>query len=457
MRHNETSGRTRNGRNVGDDRQDSGPPGPSELAKGVFVGREQELDRLRVTLDAALLGRTCMVLLSGEPGIGKTSVAMKAASDAQLRGARVLSGHCYNWEGAPAYWPWVQIIRSYVHLSDAKRLRSDLGRGAADIVRVVPELRDRLQDLPELPRMDGNRARFQLFESIAGFLHNATRHQPLILVLEDLHWADAPSLALLQFVAHEIVDAPLLIIATYRDVEVGRHHPLSATLAELARVHHTRRFVLQGLSDADISRLITLLTGHDADARLVDALQRETGGNPFFVGEVVRLLASENRPDQSSDWAALKLSIPQTVRDVIDRRLDRLSAACKDVLASASVIGREFSLPILTSVMELPTHTVMEALEEALRARLIIEDTRAHRYGFTHALVQDTLYVHVSARRRLRLHAAVGEVVTPKHPERGQHNDLEQDDAQVNRLQQRSHGGEPAYKNGTDAVMSSRQ
>ncbi len=391
------------------------PSPPARPVARVFVGRKEELDQLRLALDAALARRTTVILLFGEPGIGKTSLAEEVAADARGRGARVLWGHCYDWEGAPPYCPWVQAIRTYVHQCDADRLRSELGSGAADIAQIIPELGDRLPGLPELPRMDANRARFQLFERIVRLLQNATRHQPLVVVLEDLHWADAPSLLLLQFVTREITDAPLLIIGTYRDVEVGRDHPLSASLAELARHRHTRRFLLQGLSNADVARLMTLLTGIEPDKGLVDAVQRETDGNPFFVGEVVRLLVAEKGLDRSRNRPSLSASIPQTVRDVIGRRLDRLSPRCNDVLSVGSVIGREFTLPLLASAIELPSRVVLEALEEAVIARLITEDTVAHRYRFTHALVQETLYADVSASRRLRLHAAVGRALERMH------------------------------------------
>lgn len=385
------------------------------LATGVFVGREQELGRLRAAFDAARTGQAGVVLLAGEPGIGKTTLAEETATYAQLLDAQALWGRCYEWAGAPAYWPWVQIIRAYTQACEPQRLRAELGGGAADIAQLVPELRDRLPDLPALARMGGEQARFRLFDGIATLLRNATAHQPLLLVLDDLHWADPPSLLLMQFVARELEQARLLIIGTYRDVEVGRRHPLSATLAELARGHRTLRLALQGISAADIERFIVLSTGHEPGPALVDTVQRETEGNPFFVSEVLRLLVTEGRLGRMPGASSLSHGIPESVRDVVGRRLDRLSPACNDALADAAVIGREFTLAILERVNELAPEVLLDALEEAARARLIQVEGIGQRYRFTHALVQETLYAEVSAGRRLRQHAAVGRALEQVH------------------------------------------
>ncbi len=385
------------------------------LAGGVFVGRERELRLLRAACDAAFTGQAGVVMLAGEPGIGKTRLAEETATYARRHGAQVLWGHCYEWEGASAFWPWVQIIRGYAHERDLQQVRSDLGSGAADIAQVVSEVRERFPELPSLPRMEVEEARFRLFESVATFLRNAAARQPLLLVLDDLHWAETPSLKLLQVVADDLDRTRLLIVGTYRDVEIGRRHPLTKTLTALERGHRMLRIPLRGLTSTDTARFIALSAGIEPEQALVEAVQRETEGNPFFVGEVVRLLVAEGRlgrPWGSGPW---RFSLPQSVRGAVGQRLDRLSATCNEVLAAASVVGNEFALPVLARVGDWEPDAVLDALGEAIDAKLIHEDEETGRYRFVHALVQETLYAELTAARRLRLHARIGQALEQLH------------------------------------------
>ncbi len=201
-----------------------------------FVGRGPVLDRLDAALEDALAGRGRIVLLAGEAGIGKTRTAEEFAAAASSRGVPVHAAWCREEKGAPPYWPWVQILRGLVDGQDAGALRSELGAGAARIAQIVPEIRERLPDLPEVPaEADPEEARFLLFDAVAGFLTRASAHQARILVVDDLHWAGASSLQLLEFLAHEIGAARILLLGTYRDIEVDRDHPLAGRLAELAR------------------------------------------------------------------------------------------------------------------------------------------------------------------------------------------------------------------------------
>ena len=192
-----------------------------------FVGREGELAALSADLEGAVAGRGGVVVLAGEPGIGKTRLAEELAAAAAARGALVLWGRCWEGEGAPAFWPWAQVVRAYVERSDPAVLRQEMGAGAADIAQVVPAVRECLRDLPEPLPVEPEAARFRLFDSLAGFLRAAAARRPLLLVLDDLHWADAPSLALLRFVGRELEDAGLLVVGIYRHLEVERGHPLA--------------------------------------------------------------------------------------------------------------------------------------------------------------------------------------------------------------------------------------
>ena len=386
------------------------------LASGVFVGREQQLEQLRHGVDEALSGRGGVLLLVGEPGIGKTRTSEELVTYARMRGAQALWGRCYEGEGAPAYWPWMEIIRSYVHEREPKTLLSEMGSGAADIAEVVSDVRERLPGLPSPPALQPDEARFRLFDSITTFLKNASQQAPIVLVLDDLHWADRPSLLLLQFLARDIEGARILVLGTYRDVEVGRHHPLEETLAELARAQKGERVLLRGLGEDDVARFLELSSGHTPPPPMVDAVYRETEGNPFFVHEVVRLLQADGRLDHPEEVASWSVEIPQGVRQVVGRRLSALSEECNRVLTVASIIGREFELRVLAPVAEIGEDALLELLEEAEDARVISEAGSAPgRYRFSHALVRETLYDEVRTTRRVRLHQRIADVLEQRY------------------------------------------
>jgi class 3 adenylate cyclase len=386
------------------------------LAGGVFVGREKEMDELRAGLEDALSGRGRLLMLVGEPGIGKTRTAEELATYASLRNTQVLWGRCYEGEGAPAYWPWVQLIRSYVHDREPQALMSEMGPGAADIAQVVSEVRERLPGLPTPPALEPEQARFRLFDSITTFLRNAGNRQPIVLVLDDLHWADKPSLLLLQFLARELRGARLMVLGNYRDVELRRQHPLAQTLGELARQQLSQRILLRGLTGRDVARFIEITAGISPPQALVDAVYKETEGNPFFVNEIVRLLVADGRLERPEEVKSWSITIPQGVREVVGRRLDHLSEACNRVLTTASVVGREFGLDALERLSDLSGDRLLEVLDEAVGARVVNEVPRAvGRYGFTHALIRETLYEELGTTRRVRLHRQIGEVLEALH------------------------------------------
>jgi class 3 adenylate cyclase len=386
------------------------------LAEGVFVGREAEIETLRRGVDDALSGRGRVLFVVGEPGIGKTRTSEELTTYARMRGAQVLWGRCYEGEGAPAYWPWVQIIRAYVHDREPKSLMSEMGPGAAEIAEIVSDVRERLPGLPKAPELEPEQARFRLFDSITAFVRNASQEEPLVLIVDDLHWADRPSLLLLQFLARELGPSRVLILGTYRDVELGRQHPLEQTLAELARAHLSDRVLLRGLTGTDVSRFIELTSNRPPPRSLVEAVYRETEGNPFFVHEVVQLLQSDGRLDRPEEVESWSLEIPQGVRQVIGRRLSALSEECNAVLAIASVIGREFDLPILSIVADPSEDRVLELIEAAEDARIVGEvPDQTGRYRFSHALIRETLYEEIRTTRRLRLHRRVAEAIEELH------------------------------------------
>ena len=389
----------------------SGAAETTEAATAILVGREAEVEELRGGLDAAVASRGCLFLLAGEPGIGKSGLADEVIRQARERRARVLIGRCWEAGGAPAYWPWVHSLRTYIEQSEPGALRSQLGAGAADLAQIVPELRELFPDLSE-PSVEAEGARIRLFDSTARFLKNAAAVSPLVLVLDDLHAADEPSLLLLRFVASELGGSRILIVGTYRDVDPTVRDPLASTLAELAREPVTHRIEVGGLTPADIARYIEVSTGATPTAELVAAIHAETEGNPFFVGEIVQLLAAEGRLDDVDLGALWTLGIPQGVREVIGRRLRRLSDKCMPVLTLASVLGREFGLDALARLSELESDDLLDVLDEAVAARVLAAVPGAReRLRFAHTLIRETLYDQLTTPRRVQLHRRAGEAL----------------------------------------------
>ena len=388
--------------------------------RGLFVGRDDVMRELRVDLDEIFSGRGRVVMLVGEPGIGKTRTAEELATDARRRGALAADGRCYEGEGAPAFWPWIQILRVLVAQLPPARLKEQLGAGAPDIAPLVPELRTLFPDLPQPDAVESEQARFRLFDGVSSFLHRASRARPLVLFLDDLHWADEPTLRLMQFLVREMRDARIVLLGAYRDVELRRQHPLALVLGELAQEPHFRRIPLRGLVESDVSLFIEGTTGRSASDALVRAVFEMTEGNPFFIYETVRLLDAEGRLDSATPETPWSMSLPQGVREVIGRRLDRLSDECNRVLTVAAVIGREFAISVLEQAAELPRDALLECLDEAAAARIVSDQSGTGggaaplplgHYAFTHALIREVLYEELTGPQRVRLHRRVAEVL----------------------------------------------
>ena len=383
-----------------------------------FVGREAELKQLQAAFDGALSGQGALVMVVGEPGIGKTTVTEQLLTYVAMRGGRALVGHCYE-EGSLAlpYLPFVEAMRSYALVRETDRLREELGTGAGDVARIVSEIRDRVAvEMP--PPGNPEEERFRLFQAVTGFLRNASSAQALCIVLEDLQDGDKGTMELLVHLARNLSGTRLLIIGTYRDVEVDRRHPLSAALADLRRVDSFARIPLRGLSIDEVHRMMSNITGQDLPFTMAEGIYRQTEGNPLFIQEVVRyILESGLARREGGQWVAavdsLIAQIPEGLRDVIGKRLTRLSEDCNRILSIASVMGRDFSLDVLRAVAGVPEEQLLSAIEEAVGVSLLEEHSegREVRYRFTHAYFRQTLYGEMIAPRRLRLHNEVAKAL----------------------------------------------
>src|SRR6266545_1356483 len=345
-------------------------------------------------LDDAVAGRGRLFFLVGEPGIGKSRLADELIRHARDRGFQILVGRCWEASGAPAYWPWVQSLRGYVREAEPDVLRRELGAGAVELAQILPELRTILPGLPEPISLESDGARFRLFDATAEFLRAASRGRPLLLFLDDLHAADASSLLLLQFLARELGSTRMLVLGAFRDVDPAPTPPLVSMLTEVAREPGTTRLSLSGLSRRDVAEYVELAAAELASPDLIGSLYDETDGNPLFVGETVRLLVVEGR-----------IAIPQSVREVISRRLAHLADECNRVLVLASVLGREFALDALARLCEVSEDELLDTLDEAMAARVLSDVPGASsRLRFAHVLIRDALYAELTTARRLRLH-----------------------------------------------------
>src|SRR5215469_12089244 len=379
-------------------------PEPGPL--GSFVGRERELAELRAGLADVTASHGHLFLLSGEPGIGKTRLAEEMSNEASSRGMRVLWGRCWEGGGAPAYWPLIQILRAAVGDRDSEQLQTLLGPNATEIARLIPELKSSLPALEtSQATTDSESARFLLFDSVATLLKNLALKGPLLVVVDDLHDADQPSLQMLRFIARIIKDVPLLIVGTYRDAEVKNSPELGKLVGDLLR--EGQPLPLTGLSKGEVGELIASRTGRVVDEGMVADLYRATDGNALYVEGVARLLESDRTAIDR-----LRFKIPDGVRESIRSQLAALSDEANSLLSIASVIGTEFDTRLLERVSQYVAEQVVERIDEAIRIGVLRSTTPGStRQQFAHALIREVLYDDLAANRRLELHRGIGAAI----------------------------------------------
>lgn len=386
----------------------------------VFVGRDRELERLGQLWKEASAGELRVAFLAGEPGVGKTRLAAQLARQVHGPDATVLAGTCGEDLGVP-YQPFVEALRHFIDHSAADQQMNCLGRYPGELVRLVPELADRLPGLPPPLSSDPETERYRLFDAVAGWLAGASRDRPVLLVIDDLQWAAKPTLLLLSHIARSAEPMRLLVIGTYRDTEIGRDHPLGGTMADMRRLTRFERLSLSGFDPAGVLAFLEEAADHNLDEEgapiLASAIYEETDGNPFFVVEVVRHLTETGGIDRRDGrWIATlpveNLGIPEGVRDVIGRRLSRLSKEANRVLGLAAVIGLEFDLAVLGPASGLGEDALASVVDEAIAARLAADvPGSGARCRFSHALVREALYSEFSGARRVALHRRVAEAI----------------------------------------------
>ena len=382
-----------------------------------LVGRDGEREQLERAWKEASAGATRLVLVAGEPGVGKTRLAAELARAAHADGATVLFGRCDEDLGGP-YQPFAEALRAYVLAAPADRLATQVGAVAGEVARLVPALAQRLPSVPEPLRADPETERTRLFDAIVGLLEAVCDDAPVFLVLDDIHWATKPTLLLLRHVVRSLGSAPLLVVATYRDTDLDRGHPLSEVLADLRRDSGVERILLTGLDADGVTELVARAAGHDLDAdaeALALEVHTESEGNPFFVGQILRhLVESGSIVQRDGRWARAtdRIGLPEGVREVIGKRLSRMDERTNEVLAVAAVVGREFDSQLLVDSAGVDADAVWDALEQAEQRRLVLPVAdHPGRRVFQHALVRATLYDEIPTTRRLRVHRRIAEAL----------------------------------------------
>ncbi|HLF76617.1 MAG TPA: AAA family ATPase [Dehalococcoidia bacterium] len=374
-----------------------------------MVGRDQELDFLAERLQAARSGDGQLLVVAGEPGIGKTRLLAEFSARARADGWLVLSGAAYETEGMPPYLPFAEALRGYIRVVPDEDLASVIAGVKTELALLMPELRDRLQDVQPSAAQSSDADRYQLFERVSNFLLGLARtseSRGLLLCLDDLHWADRSTLLLLHHLARKLKGVPLLVAGSYRTQDVDPTRPFFTLLADLARERLDERLSLEPLSLEQASELMQS-AGLEVSQGTVEAIYRQTQGNPFYLEEVLRHLQAEDLLDtnlDSANWA-----IPEGVRQVIGKRVLGLRTEARRLLQAGAVLGDGFQFEIAGAMSEVEEQVLMDALDQAIGAGLLREEGDVCRFG--HPLIQRTVYDSLTAARRRALHLRAAEVI----------------------------------------------
>jgi class 3 adenylate cyclase/tetratricopeptide (TPR) repeat protein len=392
------------------------PPGLDQPTLARYVGRTTERDELKKAWKVAIAGGTKLVMVAGEPGVGKTRLVSEIAHSVYDDGAVVLFGRSTE-EALMPYQPFVEALRDYAAASTTTELADETRAGASQLARFVPDLGARLSLAePEL-RADPQSDRFLLFDAVGVWLDAIAARAPVLLILDDLHWADSSTLQLLAFLARRHGEHHLLMLCTYRETDLARTHPLAETLADLRRERLVDRVSLHGLDAETVAALIGAIGGQTPPPEFAALVHAETEGNPFFVEEVlVHLVESGALAQEDNRWVLTRpleeLGVPEGVREVVGRRLSRLGAPANRALSVGAVVGREFDLDVVAQVAELSADELLDILDHCVAVRIVVEAPGVPgRFSFSHALIRQTLYEELGSTRRVVFHERVGRAI----------------------------------------------
>jgi predicted ATPase/class 3 adenylate cyclase len=377
------------------------------LPEGLLVARDEEFDQILAAIQAVEGGTGRLVMLSGEPGVGKTRLAQEVTLKARNHSFVMASGRCYEPEANVPFYPFLEALATLYALA-TPRIRQELPERWPEVLKLLPHQ----SATQSSPLAEGQEEQLRLFWGVTGFIQAVSMERPVAILVDDIHWADTSSLELLQHVARHTRANRVLLLGTYRDVEVNRQHPLEAALTDLGRERLTHEIVIRRLDEKGTGELVAAtLGGAEVDPEFVSVVHRQTEGNPFFVEEVLRALVERGdvyRRDGRWEGRSVEdIEVPKSVRSVVGQRLSRLSTDTQEVLREASVLGPAFTFEDLHRMCERPEPDLEAAIEEALRAG-IVRETGRDSYAFNHALTQGTLYGELPSRKRRRLHLAAG-------------------------------------------------
>ena len=388
-----------------------------------FVGREAERAVLRRLLERTLRGEGGVAMIGGALGVGKTRISAEFAAEASNRGFITLVGSCYDRENSLPFNPFVEILESAMAQSPSQEaFRAALGDDAGEMARLMPQLRRLFPDIPPPLEISPEQSRRILFNAVVELLGRTAATGPMLLLFEDLHWADEGTLSLLNHIARSISKMPVLMVGTFRDNEIDSAGPFARTLDELLRIHMLERISLRGLPQDAVAEMIEALSGKMPPPKVVSLIYSGTDGNPFFVEELFRHLVERGKLMDTAgefreDFNLAEIDVPQSLRLVIGRRLARLSEDARKILAPAAVIGRSFTFELLEASSNMNADSLLDYVEEAEKAGLIYSTLGYPEasFQFSHELIRQAVLSELSAPRRQRLHLNVVEGIERIH------------------------------------------